>query len=46
MTSSEECVSAEAEGYRIEGPLMDCVGAPFLRGAMQSISVLEQILGC
>ena len=29
MTSSEERTSAEAEGYRIERPLMDCVAPPF-----------------
>ena len=29
MTSSEECASAEAEGYRIERSLMDCVAPPF-----------------
>ena len=45
MTSSEERTSAEAEGYRIERALMDYV-APLRRGATQSISVLEQILGC
>ena len=28
MTSSEERTSAEAEGYRIERALMDCVGSP------------------
>ena len=45
MTSSREPMSAEAGGYRIERSLMDCV--PPLEGvAMQSISVLEQILGC
>ena len=38
MTSSRERTSAVAEGYRIERAL--------LRGATQSISVLEQILGC
>ena len=32
-------MSAEAEGYRIERPLIDW-------GVTQSISVLEQILGC
>ena len=29
MTSSEERTSAEAEGYRIERALMDCVALPF-----------------
>ena len=28
MTSSEERTSAEAEGYRIERALMDCVAPP------------------
>ena len=37
-----ERMSAEAEGYRSEMPLVDCVTP--LRS--QSISVLEQILGC
>ena len=46
MTSSRERMSAEAEGYRIERALMDCVAPPLEGGATQSISVLEQILGC
>ena len=46
MTSSEERTSAEGEGYRIERALMDCVAPPSKGGATQSISVLEQILGC
>ena len=29
MTSSEERTSAEAEGYRTERALMDCVAPPF-----------------
>ena len=45
-TSSEERTSAEAEGYRIERALMDCVAPLRRRGATQSISVLEQNLGC
>ena len=32
MTSSEERTSAEAEGYRIERALMDCVAPPSSRG--------------
>ena len=47
MTSSrEQRMSAEAEGYRSERSLMDCV-VPLRRGgATQPISALEQILGC
>ena len=39
MTSSRERTSTKAESYRIERSPMGCVG-------MQSISYLEQILGC
>ena len=46
MTSSEARTSAEADGYRIERALMDCVAPPSKARAMQSISVLEEILGC
>ena len=47
MTSSRERMSAEAGGYRIERSPMDCVAPPLTRGgATQSISVLEQMIGC
>ena len=36
MTSSEERTSAEAEGYRIERSLMDCVAPPFHNPSVSS----------
>ncbi len=39
MTSSEERTSAEAEGYRIERSLMDCVAPVRRRGGRSNPSV-------